>query len=191
MGRFTVIYDACVLYPQTLRDVLMRLALTDMFKARWSEDIHSEWMKAVRERKPDIPVEKLERTRQLMDLHVRDALVTGYQSVIPSLQLPDPDDRHVLAAAIVGRADAIVTFNLRDFPEERLAPYGIQAIHPDEFACAQFDLPGGPPVVCQCIKEQREILKNPPRTVEEHLARLEAVELTQLVMRLREYAHFL
>jgi hypothetical protein len=85
VNRFTVVYDACVLYPAPLRDLLMRLALTDT---------------SVLRNRPDLSRAPLERTRSLMNAHVRDALVDGHQSLIPALELPDPDDRHVLAAAI-------------------------------------------------------------------------------------------
>src|SRR3989475_9198920 len=91
----------------------MHLALTGLFRAKWSADIHEEWISALLRNRPDLTREKLERTRMLMDQHATDALVTGYQELIPSLQLPDPNDRHVLAAAICSRADVIVT---RDFP---------------------------------------------------------------------------
>ena len=123
---FTALYDACVLYPAPLRDLLMHLALTDLFRAKWTDAIHEEWMRAVLETRPDLTREKLERTRNLMNAHVRDCLVTGYEGLIPGLPLPDPDDRHVLAAAIRGRADVIVTFNLKDFPATTLAPLGIE-----------------------------------------------------------------
>ena len=100
MSRFTVVFDACVLYPAPLRDALMRLALTGLFKAHWTEEIHREWMQAVRKNNPQIDPKLLDRTRQLMNTHVGDAIVTGYEPLIKSLTLPDPDDRHVLAAAI-------------------------------------------------------------------------------------------
>lgn len=120
MAKFTVIYDACVLYPQTLRDLLMHLALADLFKAKWSAQIHDEWMRNLHASKPDIPFEKLERVRDLMDAHVRDALVIGHEPLIEALSLPDPDDRHVLAAAIKCGAGGIVTTNLKDFPASAL-----------------------------------------------------------------------
>jgi predicted nucleic acid-binding protein len=132
VSKFTVIYDACVLYPAPLRDALMRLAMTDLFEAHWTDHIHEEWITSLL-RQGKFTREKLDRVRELMDAHVRDAKVTGYESLIDTLALPDPDDRHVLAAAILCGADAIVTFNLRDFPEELLKPYGIDALHPDEF----------------------------------------------------------
>lgn len=132
MPRFTVLYDACVLYPAPLRDLLMRLATTDLFQARWTAAIHDEWTNAVLVGRPELRTQ-LERTRQLMDAHVLDCLVTGYEPLIEMLDLPDPNDRHVLAAAIVGRVDLVVTKNLKDFPAKRLAPFGIEAQHPDAF----------------------------------------------------------
>ena len=111
----TALYDACVLYPAPLRDLLMWLALTDLFRARWTDRIHDEWIGAVLRERPELKV-NLERTRAMMNAHVRDCLVTGYEPLIEALDLPDPDDRHVLAAAIAGRADLIVTKNLQTFP---------------------------------------------------------------------------
>ena len=118
-SHFTVIYDACMLYPAPLRSLLMYLALTDLFRARWTNDIHEEWMRSVRKGYPDITQPQAERVRDLMNAHVRDCLVTGYEFLIPRLTLPDPDDRHVLAAAIRAGADLIVTANLSDFPRNR------------------------------------------------------------------------
>ena len=115
MSHYTALLDANVLYPAPMRDVLMQLAVTDIFKAKWSEDIHREWIDALMRNEPHRDRETLERTRDLMNHATRDCLVTGYEALIPSLDLPDPDDRHVLAAAIVGRCDVIVTQNLFKF----------------------------------------------------------------------------
>ena len=127
MSTFTALYDACVLYSAALRDLLMRLALTDLFRARWTDEIHDEWIRNVLANRPDLKREQLERTRTLMNAHVRDCLVNGYEDLIEGLDLPDPDDRHVLAAAIRTRASVIVTFNLDDFPADYLAKYGVEA----------------------------------------------------------------
>lgn len=115
MANFTAVYDACVLYPAPLRDLLMWLALTDLFKARWTDEIHDEWIRNVLKQRPDLTLEQLTRTKTLMNSNVRDCLVTGYESIIPSLQLPDAGDCHILAAAIRCNADVIITFNLRGF----------------------------------------------------------------------------
>jgi hypothetical protein len=178
-----------VLYPAPLRDLLMHLALTDLFRAKWADAIHEEWMRAVLETRPDLTRDKLERTRTLMNEHVRDCLVTGYEDLIPSLQLPDPDDRHVLAAAIRGHAEVIVTFNLKDFPKDTLASFGVEPQHPDDFITHLLDLDSG--TVCVAVKRQRESLKNPPKSIDELLATLEQCGLTQTVAKLKGFAALL
>lgn len=116
VGSFTALYDACVLYPAPLRSLLMYLAMTDLLRARWTDAIHEEWMRNVQNDYPDITRQKAERIRDLMNAHAHDCLVTGYEDLIEALVLPDPNDRHVLAAAIRAGADVIVTSNLADFP---------------------------------------------------------------------------
>ena len=167
MANFVAVYDACVLYPAPLRDLLLHLALTDLYRARWSERIHDEWMRSVLASRPDLSAEKLERTRSLMDSAIPDCLVTGFEGLIEHVSLPDPDDRHVLAAAIRCQAGVIVTYNTRDFPAERLLPYGIEAQHPDEFVSHLFDL--SPAAVCSAVRDQRQFLNNPPQSVRELL----------------------
>jgi hypothetical protein len=97
----TAVLDASVLYPALLRNMLMRLALHGLFRARWSERIHDEWIAALLRNRLDLTRARVERTRNLMDSHIQDALVAGYESRIESVTLPDADDRHVLAAAIL------------------------------------------------------------------------------------------
>jgi hypothetical protein len=181
----TAFYDASVLYPSELRNLLMHLALTGLFRARWSDAVHEEWICALLRKRTDLSREKLERTRALMDAHATDALVTGYEDLIEGLRLPDPDDRHVLAAAIRGHADVIVTANLRDFPAEILVSFGIEAQHPDDFILHLLDL--SPGMVATAARDHRESLKNPPKTVEQYLNTLETQGLQQTVSRLREY----
>ena len=94
----------------------MYLAMTDLLRARWTDAIHEEWMRNVQNDYPDITRQKAERIRDLMNAHAHDCLVTGYEDLIEALVLPDPNDRHVLAAAIRAGADVIVTSNLADFP---------------------------------------------------------------------------
>ena len=89
MATFTAVYDSCVLYPAPIRDLLLELALTDLFRAKWSTAIHEEWMASLAKARPELKREKLERTRDLMDLHVRDCLVTNFEDLIPALKLPD------------------------------------------------------------------------------------------------------
>ncbi|MHC5726617.1 MAG: hypothetical protein ACYTXY_21265 [Nostoc sp.] len=87
MSNFTAIYDVCVLYPAPLRDFLMRLAVTDLFRARWTDAIHSEWIRNVLKNRPDLTLEKLTRTKNLMNSNVRDCLVTGYEALDSSENL--------------------------------------------------------------------------------------------------------
>jgi len=115
ISSFTVVYDACVLYPAPLRDFLMWLALSGCFRARWSEQIHAEWKRNLLRNRPDLSAAQLDRTSTLMNDAIPDSLVCGYEKLIPGLFLPDPDDRHVLAAAIRCGASVIVTFNRKDF----------------------------------------------------------------------------
>jgi predicted nucleic acid-binding protein len=186
VNRFTVIHDACVLYPAPLRDLLMRLALTDLYRARWSDQIHEEWITAVLRNRPDLSRAQLERTRSLMNAHVRDALVEGHQPLIPALELPDPEDRHVLAAAIQCGADLILTFNLDDFPEHALASYGIGACHPDPFLVDQLNLDAER--VCLAMRQHRTSLRNPTKTIEEYLATLGEQGLSRFSQAVRHYA---
>ena len=116
-SRFTALLDANVLVPIRLTDLFVQLAVDDLFRAKWTLDIHREWMTALRRIYPDIGQERLDRRRDQMNAETRDALVTDYVSIIDSLKLPDENDRHVLAAAIIGRCDVIVTYNLKDFPK--------------------------------------------------------------------------
>ncbi len=182
-GSFCAFLDASVLYPVSLRNLLMGLTLNGLFQARWSADVHEEWIRAVRRDRPDIPFERLQSVRAAMDRHAEDCLVTGYEALIGSLNLPDPNDRHVLAAAIVARADVIVTRNLRDFPAEVLDRYDIEAQHPDEFVCHLLDL--APVLVVDTVREQQADLTNPPVPMAELLAIFERVGLAETVVELR------
>lgn len=178
------LYDACVLYPAPLRDLLMQLALSDLIRARWTNQIHDEWIRNLLQNRPDLTIEQLARTKNLMNSHVRDCLVTNYEGLIPSLTLPDPDDRHVLAAAIKGEAEVIVTINLGDFPQSILNKYEIEAQHPDGFICDLMDL--RPLKVAAAAETCRKRLKNPPKTIEEYQEILRNQGLTTIVSRLQE-----
>ncbi|HEY5855140.1 MAG TPA: PIN domain-containing protein [Aldersonia sp.] len=172
---FTVVYDANVLYPNVLRDVLIRLALTGLVRARWTDHILDEVIRNLAADRPDIPADKLARLRELMNRTVPDCLVSGYDSLIPALTLPDMDDRHVLAAAIRCGAQVIVTANLRDFPRTALAPFEIEAMHPDEFVMDLFALDGAR--VRQAISATAAAWRNPPGTPADVCDRLVAAGL--------------
>lgn len=170
MDNPVVVYDSCVLYPAPLRDLLIHLALTGLFQAKWTEEIHHEWIRSVLKNRPDLRLEQLQRTREAMNTAVRDCLVEGYESHIDKLSLPDEDDRHVLAAAIHSGASIIVTFNLTDFPKAVLAPFKVRAQHPDEFVCQLIDLDAK--LVVSAAERQRLTLRRPPKSQEEFLQTL-------------------
>ncbi len=141
--------------------------MTDQFRARWTEEIHDEWTRNLLANRSDLDVTQLQRTVELMNIAVPDCLVENYDCMIESLELPDPDDRHVLAAAIKCQADVIVTNNLKDFPEDVLSKFEIEAQSPDTFLNHLFDL--NSPAFCSAVRQQRERLKNPEHTTEELL----------------------
>ena len=185
MATLGVFFDANVLYPSGLRNFLMHLALTGAFRAHWSAEVHDEWIRNLLKNRPDITRDKLERTRRLMDQAAPDALVTGYESLIESIELPDPDDRHVLAAAIRCGASVIVTLNLSDFPTQVLRNFSIEAQHPDYFVLALLD--AFPGLVLEAARTHRASLKNPPKTQEEYLTELNAQGLAKSVNVIRDF----
>ena len=127
------VYDACVLYPFHLRNVLIQCAFDGLVEARWTDDIHDEWIRNLAANTPPLSSERLIATRDRMKVVLPDADVANYRGFIPDLRLPDPDDRHVLAAAIAGKASLIVTWNLKDFPAKDLASHGVTSQSPDAF----------------------------------------------------------
>ena len=182
-------FDACVLYRESLRNLLIRLAVGSLYRARWTQRIHEEWIDALLRQRPDIPRAALEWTREQMDAAVPDCLVAGYEHLENGLRLPDPDDRHVLAAAILCHAGTIVTYNLKDFPDEALAPHGITAQHPDQFIEYAFGI--DPSAVIKAVRNHRASLKNPPRTIEELFDSYLRHELATTVALLRPHAELL
>ncbi|WP_183632322.1 PIN domain-containing protein [Pseudomonas sp. AS2.8] len=182
---FTVIYDACVLYPAPLRDLLMQLALTGAYRARWSEQIHDEWTRNMLKNRPDLTSAQLDRTVELMNRAVPDCLVKDYEPLVKGLDLPDEDDRHVLAAAIKCGASVIVTYNLRDFPAEILKCFEIEALHPDVFLSDIWDLDQA--AVLEAARRQRASLKNPTHTPCELLDTLLKQQLPELVKHLSNF----
>lgn len=177
------VYDACVLYPAPLRDLLMHLTLAGACDARWTDRIHDEWTRSVLADRPDLTAEKLARTRELMDRHAPRAKVAGYEELIDGLSLPDPDDRHVLAAAIRAGASLIVTFNLRDFPADTLRPHGVAAEHPDAFVAGRFD--ADPATVRLAADRHRRSLRRPLATPAEYLEMLARQRLPGTTLRLK------
>jgi predicted nucleic acid-binding protein len=183
--RMIALLDACILYPAPLRDLMMWLVVKKAFQARWSNHIHDEWTRNILKNRPDLKAADLQRTRELMDAHAKDARVIRYMDLVPALELPDPDDRHVLAAAIRGQASVIVTFNLKDFPATHLSTYGIIAQHPDEFMLqlCQNHLPN----VLSAVQSQRSQLRNPSITASELLVTFREQGLVKTTVFLESY----
>lgn len=168
---FVVVYDANVLYRAPLRDLLLRLAGTRQFQARWTDRILDEAFENLARNRPDLDRTRLLRTRRLICEAVPDCLITGREPLAAGLTLPDVDDCHVLAAAIRAGAQVIVTFNLDDFPANALEPFGVEAQHPDEFVLNVIDLDPG--AVVNVCRDQRAALQKPPQTLLEFLDTLE------------------
>jgi predicted nucleic acid-binding protein len=181
-----VVYDACVLYPAPLRDLLMQLAAyaqnKHWFRAKWTDEINNEWIENLLIRRPDLKREALDKTKSLMNSTVDDCLVIDYGPLIGTLTLPDQNDRHVLAAAIQAKATIIVTANIRDFPSEVLDKYGIEAMIADDFICSVVDEFGedgaaGLAVIATIVKNR---LKNPPIAWSDYLANLATLSGNEL-----------
>lgn len=183
-SQFTVLLDACVLYPAPLRDLLIELASKGMFRGRWTNKIHDEWINNLLKNRPDLTREQLERTRKLINERVLNCLVSDYEDFMKVITLPDQNDAHVLAAAIKAEAEMIVTYNTKDFPEKILRKYEIEALHPDTFLRVQLEL--NLSLVLSSVKNIRERLKKPPVSSSDYLTTL-SLHLPQTVSVLRKY----
>jgi len=189
-NRFTAFVDACSLVPTLNRNLLLSLAEADFFRVRWSERLLDETEAAIvkiaaAKAIPDAS-DRARRARTAMERAFPDAMVTGYQPLAAGLiGLPDPDDAHVIAAAIKTRASVIVTENLKDFPETVLAPLDMEAKSADEFIADTIGLDPGRAVAA--VRQMRQRLKMPSKTGEMLLLDMEAAGLTQTVDALREH----
>jgi PIN domain len=187
--RYTVVLDACVLYPAPVRDILLSLAHQGLYHARWTTTINDEWIRNLAINRPDIDVARLRATAERMAQAIPDSLISGYERFISSIDLPDPDDRHVVAAALVGHADAIVTFNLKDFPSDLLTPLSLEAQHPDDFVVNQLHL--NLTEALKAIKAMRARLEQPSQTAAQLLATLEKCGMPQSALLLSENAELI
>jgi len=176
------VFDACVLYPGSLRDFLLRLAYDGLIMPFWSEEIRDEWIRSLLRKRPNL-WEKLERICRKMDFHFPNSLVQGYEPLIPTLRLPDPNDRHVLAVAIHAKAKNIVTFNLRHFPKPALQPHEIEAVSPDEIVLRAIQRRTNRAL--ETIRNHRSGLSRPSLSANEYLAMLENQGLPETVAFLR------
>lgn len=181
-SRYTVILDANVLYPNLLRDILLSLAAAGLYHARWTARINDEWTRNLAANMPEV-VPKIGLLLEQVNQAVPDCLIENYAFLIDKLVLPDPDDRHVLAAAIAGHADAIVTSNLKDFPTSALTQHGVEAQHPDDFVMNQLEL--RPFDALEVFKQVRAKRRNPTCTAAELIDMVEKSGLPQTAQHLR------
>ena len=177
-------YDSNVLYPAALRDLLVRLGATNLVQVKWTEEILGEMVSSIVRNRPYLQ-DKIKRTRVLMKRHLPTAMVSGYEKWIPNIQLPDSDDRHVLASAIHSNSEIIVTNNLKDFPQETLDIYGIEAKNADDFIFLLFGI--NPNLVIKTIREQASDLKRYPKTFEEVLYDLGVKHIPRSVASINQY----
>lgn len=189
IGRYTAVLDACVLHPAFVRGALLWLAAERLFRPLWSAEILDEWQASLLRKFPELTGDKLAASRTLMEVEFEDAMVSGYQPLIPALTLPDTNDRHVLAAAIIGGADAIVTANLRDFPNEVVGAFDIEVIHPDDFLVNAIDLDTGKALTA--LRRHRQALAQSRPTTADYLARFERCGLIQTHQRLQDVVDLL
>ena len=140
-ARYTAVLDACVLYPLAIADSLISIAVTGLFAAKWTTKIEEEWINALEKNRPDL-AGKLFVRRDSMREAVPDWEISesAWSTLTECLELPDPSDIHVLAAAIAGHADCIVTRNHQDFPAKIMTMHGIDVLDPDQFIVNQWDL---------------------------------------------------
>jgi predicted nucleic acid-binding protein len=153
-----------------LADTLLRIAELGFYRPLWSARIFNETMDAISEIHPTIPLEQIQQRFANMDTTFEDACIQGWEGLEAAVTLPDPNDRHVVATAMHGRADAIVTFNVRDFPADVLSPLNIEVIHPDDFLLYQLDLNQRP--VLDVLRKQAADSRRPVLTSTALIARL-------------------
>lgn len=186
--RFVVLLDANVLYPFRKRDVLLRFYEAGLFRARWTDEILSEWTRNLLSSRPDLE-SSINAQRERLSEVFSEALVTGYEHIKAGLSLPDKDDIHVLAAAIQCGAQHIITDNIRDFPEMALEPYDIEAIEADEFLTRTFELYTAEAMAV--LRELRTHYSNPAFTPSEFVLDLTAKGMPKLAARVRTRRQFL
>jgi hypothetical protein len=177
-NRYTALLDANVLYSVAISDALMEVAATGIYAAKWSKAIDDEWVRNLAKNKKRAEADFHTRRDSMHDACPDwEVPEEGWRLIEPCLSLPDVNDRHVLAAAVAGHADSIVTINIKDFPSSILEPLGITALHPDEFLLQQLQLE--PLVVLPAFKSMRACLKNPALTSEKFVDAMERNGLIQ------------
>jgi predicted nucleic acid-binding protein len=184
LSNFIAVLDACVLYPAPVRDLLLSLADNGLFKPKWSIEIQDEWSRNLLLNRPDLKESQLQLTIEAMNIAFPDSNVDKYSSLISGLTLPDPNDRHVVVAAIRSKANVIVTYNLKDFPKSIESEYDSEIQHPDEFLCNVYDL--HPEKAKEAFVKMAKRLKNPPKSQSEVLETLSKSDLKRIIEKLKD-----
>lgn len=184
-AHFTAVIDANVLFPVVIRDYLIWLSIHDLYTPKWSNKLLDEFTSIFQKKKMDLQPEQISRQVKLINNACPNALVAKYEGLIPSIDLPDENDRHVVAAAIKCNANVIVTNNLKDFPSEYLDSFGLSVVDPDTFIADMIDL--SPEKCCDAFREMVLAKNKPPYTEREYLEVLRRNKLTQTAEELEKY----
>ncbi|MBN8943495.1 MAG: PIN domain-containing protein [Rhizobiales bacterium] len=175
------VFDACILYPFHLRNVVVQAAVDRLVEARWTDAIQEEWIRNLAANAPAVPIERLQITRRLMNDALPTAMIVGYEEHIPEVILPDRSDRHVVAAAIAARASLILTWNSRHFPESELKKFGLRRMTPDDFLCGLFD--ETPDLMIGSLAHSRRNLSKTRVSAPDFIAILKGQNLVELAKR--------
>lgn len=184
-AHFTAVLDANVLFPVVIRDYLIWLSIHDLYTPKWSGKLLEEFTLIFQKKKMDLLPEQISRQVQLINKACPHALVEKYENLIPTVSLPDENDRHVVAAAIKCNANVIVTYNLKDFPKEYLESVGLSAVDPDTFIADMIDL--SPEKCCDAFREMVLTKNKPPYEEREYIEILRRNKLTQTANELQKY----
>tara|TARA_Y100000114_G_scaffold154224_1_gene175812 strand:+ start:6053 stop:6628 length:576 start_codon:yes stop_codon:yes gene_type:complete len=184
-AHFTAVIDANVLFPIVIRDYLIWLSIHGLYTPKWSGKLLEEFTAIFGKKKKELTKEQIERQIQLMNRACPNALVEKYQGLLSSIELPDENDKHVVASAIKCNANVIVTYNLKDFPSEYLGSFGLTAVDPDTFIADMIDL--SPDQCCEAFREMVLAKNKPPYTEIEYLEILKRNGLNQTAQELAKY----
>jgi predicted nucleic acid-binding protein len=187
IGDYSAVLDACVMHPVWLRSALLWMAEEGLFRPLWSGQILDEWQRSVLRKYPDTDPTAFSKLRTTVESNFEEAMVNIPSELLnfPQDLLPDPNDNHVLFAAICGRADAIVTANIKDFPADILKTFELEVRHPDDFLVDILSLDGQRAVAA--LQNHRNSLKESTPTTAEYVDRARKCQLIQTHAKLQDY----
>jgi hypothetical protein len=183
--RAVAVFDACILYPFHLRNIIVQAAVDRLVEPRWTDEIHDEWTRSLAVGARAIPMARLQNTRRMLNSVCPGATLTGYEKHIASVNLPDPNDRHVVAAGIAAGATLILTWNLRDFPAKELKKFGLRRDSPDAFLSGLYD--NVPELLIASLANARRNLTRTQFAASDFLDMLMRQRLFQLAKRVQKH----